>query len=193
MASVSRPLLAPMTPDSRVAVRCDWLADLARPYLRGYEVAPHTGGGLWGYVFKRLAGGIRLGFFVGFLVSSERHKHLLVDAPACLVFAFVQPVNWPIHRRLVCSDKSLFRKTARYISWLTPRKPQWQFRESRLPALFRAESMRSWPRARWEHYARNFFTESLALLVRSGLVRELLLLSIRNADFPKEHRSRRMS
>jgi hypothetical protein len=33
--------------------------------------------------------------------------------------------------------------------------------------------MRDWPRGKYEHFSRNFFIESLAWLVRSGLVRKL--------------------
>jgi hypothetical protein len=34
--------------------------------------------------------------------------------------------------------------------------------------------MRAWPREKFEHFSRNFFIETLAWLVRSGLVRKLL-------------------
>ncbi len=177
---------------SRPPIRAGWLVELARPYLRGYEVYPNTSGGLWGYFFKRPAGRIGLGFFAGFLLSPHHRAYLSVETPACLVFAFVHPVSWPVHRRLVQAKESLFRRTASYISWLTPRKPRWQFLEDKLPALYRAESMDEWPRRRYEHYARNFFTESFALLVRSGLVRELLRLSIHKSEFRRVDRSRRV-
>ncbi len=176
---------------SRAPIRAGWLVELARPYLRGYEVYPHTSGGLWGYFFERPAGRIGLGFFAGFLLSPHHHAYLSVGTPACLVFAFVRPVRWPIHRGLVEAEESLFRRTASYISWLTARKPRWQFLEDKLPALSRAGSMNEWPRRRREHYARNFFTESLALLVRSGLVQELLRLSIRKSDFRQVTRTRK--
>jgi hypothetical protein len=40
--------------------------------------------------------------------------------------------------------------------------------------MTRHASMREWPRGKYEHFSRNFFIESLAWLVRSGLVRKLL-------------------
>jgi hypothetical protein len=85
----------------------------------------------------------------------------------------VRPAGGALHRRLVGEPGSLVRWTFEYIRWLTHRPPRFEFHERELPALIRHCSMREWPRGREEHYARNYFVETLALLVRSGLVRRL--------------------
>lgn len=65
------------------------------------------------------------------------------------------------------------RKTHEYIRWLTHRPPRFAFYPDALPAMVRHVSMREWPRGKYAHFSRNFFIETLAWLVRSGLVRKL--------------------
>lgn len=163
-----------------------WIRDFARPYLRGFRAVRHSSGGLCGYWFVRAGrppatssqtrraskqGG--LGFFVGYLVDREAHACLEADPPECLVFAFVTPIGGAAHRRLVGKPGSLIRQTFEYIRWLTHRPPRFRFFDSELPAMVRHVSMWEWPREKYEHFSRNFFTETLAWLVRSGLVRKL--------------------
>lgn len=93
--------------------------------------------------------------------------------PECIVFAWVHPIKGTLHRRLVQEPGSLVRKTFEYILWLTHRPPRFVFHETALPTLARHQSMRDWPVGRYVHLARNFFIETLAWLVRSGLVRKL--------------------
>jgi hypothetical protein len=78
-----------------------------------------------------------------------------------------------LHKELVAREDSLLRKTAEYIGWLTHRPPRFAFFEDRDVVLVRHFSMRSWPEAKYQHYSRNFFIETLAWLVRSGLVAKL--------------------
>jgi len=73
----------------------------------------------------------------------------------------------------VTEEGSLLRRTAEYIGWLTHRPPRFAFFEQREIVLVRHFSVREWPRERQQHYSRNFFIETLAWLVRSGLVRKL--------------------
>jgi hypothetical protein len=162
-----------------------WIPVLAEPYLRGYAPRLESRGALQGCWFtgaasprskrssSRPAAGGRLGFFVGFLSRPERFPLLKFEPPECLVFAFVRPLGSPLHRRLVGEPGSLVRWTFEYIRWLTHRPPRFEFYERELPALVRHCTMREWPRGREEHYARNYFIETLAFLVRSGLVRRL--------------------
>ncbi|HJY86704.1 MAG TPA: hypothetical protein VKE24_07685 [Candidatus Acidoferrales bacterium] len=164
-----------------------WIASLARPYLRGYRVRAERGDQLRGYWFLvPPPGGSRarrsvasvpspaLGFFVGYLLAPDEYGFLAAEPPASLVFAFVEPLGGSLHGKLVGHPESLVRKTAEYIRWLTHRPPRFAFYPGELPALVRHHSMREWPPAKYEHYSRNFFIETLALLVRSGLVRRLL-------------------
>jgi hypothetical protein len=63
------------------------------------------------------------------------------------------------------------RWTSGYIRWLTHRPPRFDFFENQRAALVRHFSMRQWPPDKYRHFAGNFFTETLAWLVRSGIVR----------------------
>jgi len=161
---------------------------LAEPYLRGYRPVAERSGSLRGYWFlaprlgrRRKAksapaerrGSASLGFFVGYLVRADEFAFLTPEPPESLVFAFVRPVGSSLHRKLVRRPGSLLRKTSEYIRWLTHRPPRFAFYSDQIAALVRHISMREWPRAQYEHFSRNFFIETLAWLVRSGLIRKL--------------------
>lgn len=153
-----------------------WIRTLAAPYLRGYRAVPETHRGLRGYRF--LAPGAnasraRRGFFVGYLVDAASHVFLQPQPPECLVFAFIEPVGSAAYRRLVSAEGSLLHRTAEYIGWLTHRPPRFALFENRDTVLIRHFSMREWAPEKYQHYAGNFFIETLAWLVRSGLVRKL--------------------
>jgi hypothetical protein len=90
------------------------------------------------------------------------------------VFAFIEPVSSALYRRLVSAEGSLLRRTAEYIGWLTHRPPRFALFEDRESVLIRHFSMRDWPLQKRQHFSRNFFIETLAWLVRSGLVRKLI-------------------
>ena len=166
-----------------------WVRELAAPYLRGYRAVAERRGSLRGYWFLTSGrGGIpreagpksagSAGFFVGYLLEGPELAKLFPHSPApqppeCLVFAFVAPPGGELHGRLVSEPGSLVRKTFEYIRWLTHRPPRFVFEEDSYAAMTRHASMRDWPRGKYEHFSRNFFIESLAWLVRSGLVRKL--------------------
>lgn len=165
-----------------------WIREVAQPYLRGYR-ATAASDGLRGYWFLaptrgRLRRGARasrdgarpaaeIGFFVGYLTDSAAWSFLPCAAPECAVFAFVRPTASAAHRDLVAAEGALVRRTFTYIRWLTHRPPRFQFFDGELPALIRHRPLADWPRERHQHFARNFFIETLAWLVRSGLVRKL--------------------
>ncbi|MHB8524996.1 MAG: hypothetical protein ACYDD2_02405 [Candidatus Acidiferrales bacterium] len=166
-----------------------WIRTLAAPYLKGYKPVAAKGGSLQGYWFLALpkarvrkgstpagkppASGQSAGFFVGYLMGSGGYSFFTPEPPECLVFAWVGPVGGSLHRRLVAEPGSLVRKTFEYIRWLTHRPPRFVFHEKELPAMARHGSMRVWPPEKHQHLSRNFFIETLAWLVRSGLVRKL--------------------
>jgi len=153
-----------------------WVRELARPYLRGYRTRAVHAHGLRGYEFICVSSTARkkqAGFFVGYLLDAAAWPFLAPEPPECLVFAFVRPTSSALHKRLVSHKDALVRRTFEYIRWLTHRPPRFQFFESELPALVRHRSMNAWPREKHEHYSRNFLVETLAWLVRSGLVRKL--------------------
>jgi hypothetical protein len=154
-----------------------WIRALATPYLRGYRARASAAAdkdSLRGYWFEaRNARGERRGFFVGYIVAAEEFEYLKPFAPECVVFAFVAPVGGALHRRLVRAPESLLRKTFGYIRWLTHRLPRFEFHEDQTAALVRHRSMRDWPAGKHEHFSRNFFIETCAWLVRSGVVRRL--------------------
>ncbi|MBI3661817.1 MAG: hypothetical protein HY234_02025 [Acidobacteria bacterium] len=153
-----------------------WIRALAAPYLRSYRARVARTGSLRGCWFEapRSRAGTRRGFFVGYLVSAADFAFLQPQPPECIVFAFVAPVGGSPHRRLVRAPESLLRKTFAYIRWLTHRLPRFVFFEDRLPAMVRHLSMREWPAEKYEHLSRNFFIETCAWLVRSGLTRKFL-------------------
>lgn len=70
----------------------------------------------------------------------------------------------------------MFRGIFTYIGWLTHRIPRFVFCEDGRLAMVRHASMREWPAAKHGHLSRNFFIETMAWLVRSGLVKRLLAL-----------------
>lgn len=166
-----------------------WIRTLAAPYLKGYRPVAANGGSLRGYWFlassragvrkgstlagKSLVKGQATGFFVGYLTSGDGYSFFSPEPPECLVFAWVSPVGGTLHRRLVAEPGSLVRKTFEYIRWLTHRPPRFVFHERELPAMARHGSMRVWPEDKYQHLSQNFFIETLAWLVRSGLVRKL--------------------
>jgi hypothetical protein len=156
-----------------------WIRALAAPYLRGYRAKPDRADGLRGFSFtlKPQRGNGAVGFFVGFLVESDAYAHLKPATPESLVFAFVDPVGGSFHHAQVNDAKGTLRWTSRYIAWLTHRPPKFQLYESERTALIRHASMRDWPADKIQHLAGNFFTETLAWLVRSGIVRRWRELS----------------
>ena len=159
---------------SRSAPSIAWIRGVASPYLRGYRARAERSASLSGYWFHSPRARGEAGFFVGFRAGAGNvvFPPLVGDAPHCLVFAFIQPKT-PLHHRLVRANGSLFRWTAEYIRWLTHRPPRFVFSGDLLPALLRVQSMTDWPAEKREHFARNFYIETLAWLVRSGLVRRL--------------------
>ena len=166
-----------------------WIRTLAAPYLKGYKPVAAESGSLQGYWFfasskARLrkgsthpgespASGQSTGFFVGYLADTDEYSFFSPEPPECLVFVWVSPVGGKLHKRLVHRPGSLLRKTFEYIRWLTHRPPRFIFHEKELPAMVRHGSMRVWPPQKRRHLSQNFFIETLAWLVRSGVVRRL--------------------
>lgn len=131
------------------------------------------------------------GFFVGYLIDSKGLAFLSPQPPECLIFAFLHPVGGDTHSRLVREPGSLMRKTFEYIRWLTHRPPRFVFHEGESAAMARHVTMRDWPAEKHEHFSRNFFIETLAWLVRSGLVRRLLAESPSGGRSERAHAPRR--
>lgn len=173
-----------------------WIAQLAEPYLRGYaprvandpglagcwfDAVPMTGekpgkkgkGGDQSAASQQAQEGGECGFFAGFLKDQQRYPYLQSQAPACLVFAWFREPGGELHKRLVTAPGSLLRKTHEYIGWLTHRPPRFALFENEFVTMVRQQPLRDWPPDKYAHYARNFFIETLAWLVRSGLVKKL--------------------
>lgn len=168
-----------------------WIRALARPYLRGYPPVLARKGSLLGYWFlasptsnpripNRTADSVApavpsegMGFFVGYLASSTGFAFLTPVPPECVVFAWIDPQADRLHRRLVLEPDGLLPKTFEYIRWLTHRPPRFVFHKNEFAVMTRHQPMHEWPKVKWRHYSRNFFIETLAWLVRSGLVGRL--------------------
>jgi hypothetical protein len=157
-----------------------WIADLAEPYLRGYEPTVAQEEDLEGYWFgvssvvdsQKSPNGER-GFFVGYLNSAAKYGYFKTEMPECLVFVWFAQPGSPQHSRLVAEPGSLLRKTYTYIGWLTHRPPRFELYTDQFIALVRHRTMLDWPPEKRDHYSKNFFIETLAWLVRSGLVKKL--------------------
>lgn len=169
-----------------------WIRDLASPYLKGYRPVAANEASLQGYWFLADAPSVLtrknsdqtssrnaspkygVGFFVGYITDATAEYSFLKPAPPeCVIFAFVAPIDGPLHNELVKQQGSLVRKTFEYIRWLTHRPPRFVFHEAEVAAMARHASMADWPPEKRQHLSRNFFIETLAWLVRSGLVRKL--------------------
>lgn len=139
---------------------CLWLRELAAGYLLGpWKVSLRQRSGLWGYVFARRWGRSQVGFFVGFATRP----------PECVVFAFVPPAAGRLYRHWVRREGSSFRLAYDLLTKYTARRPRFEFHDGQARAVLRRVPLAEFPARQREKYARNFFTESLALLVRSGL------------------------
>jgi hypothetical protein len=153
-----------------------WIRTLATPYLRGYRARAEARGALRGYRFFAQGHSgtrARVGIFVGFARKPAKLEFLCLEPSECVVFIFIEPVNSPVYRRLVTAEGSLLRRGAEYITWLTHRRPRFAFFEDRAVVLARHFPMKDWPVNKQQHLSRNFFIETLAWLVRSGLVAKL--------------------
>jgi len=163
-------------PARKTEIEISWIEALAAPYLRGYRAARVSNESLRGYRFTAPAQRVersKTGFFVGYILKPGNLEFFGVTPPECAIFAFLGPVSSAFHREMVAKQGSLLRKTAEYIGWLTHRPPRFAFFEGKEVALARHFSMTAWPKAKHQHYSRNFFIETLAWLVRSGLVAKL--------------------
>ncbi|MCI0402340.1 MAG: hypothetical protein L0212_02320 [Acidobacteria bacterium] len=153
-------------------ITCDWLRELAAGYLRGFKSFPEQTEERWGFCFVRKRARQEAGFFVGFLTeepSREKDEASTYDPPECVVGAFVRPARSALHRKLVGAKESLFRVSYQRAMKYTSRRPRWELREREELALARRAPLTAFPADDREKYARNFFIESLAVLVRTGL------------------------
>jgi len=165
---------------ARETLPFQWIRPLASPYLRGYRAKIERARGLRGFSFRfePIRGKGTLGFFVGYLTEPARFAYLKPVTPECLIFAFVEPLGGPLHIAQVRDSNGTLRWTFEYIRWLTHRPPRFELFEHERAAMVRHTSMRDWPVEKYEHFSRNFYTETLAWLVRSGLVRRWRELGI---------------
>ncbi|MGH9593226.1 MAG: hypothetical protein ACRD5L_09050, partial [Bryobacteraceae bacterium] len=150
-----------------------WIKPLVLPYLRGYRARKESSGGLEGIRLELPMPGKQgsLGFFVGYLAGAGEFAFLKPAPPELLIFAFVEPVGGPLHLAQVSELQAPLRWTSGYIRWLTHRPPRFEFYPGQPAALVRHTPVGDWPAAKREHLSRNFCIETLAWLVRSGLVR----------------------
>ena len=141
--------------------------------MRGFRPKRISSGGLRGYSFqlKSAHPAGTTGFFAGYLASAPKFSYLHAAPPECVVMAFVEPLRSDLRRLQIENAKGTLRWTFEYIRWLSHRPPRFEFYEDKREALVRHISMREWPREKWVHFSRNFYIETLAWLVRSGLVR----------------------
>ncbi len=170
----------PSSASSRPPVACAWLRQLAAGYLLGpWKLSSHHKNGLWGYTFERRQGRARVGFFVGFLTGKARVlAWTQASPPECLVFAFAHPVSSPLHQQLVEQEGSVFRRAYELLTKYTVRRPRFVFDPQQRAAIARHVPLAQFPPRERAKYARNFFIESLTILVRTRLPAILLELQL---------------
>ena len=151
----------------------EWIRPLAQPYLRDFRAREESANGLRGYSFtlKSAKPAGTLGFFVGYVTDGGKFEFLKASQLECAVFASIEPLKSGLRRSQIENVKGTVRWTFEYIRWLNHRPPRFEFYEDERYALVRHAPMREWPAEKWQHFSRNFYIETLAWLVRSGLVR----------------------
>ena len=157
-------------------VSCPWLPELAGGYLRRFEkVKSLRARGLWGYTLESRGARGRFGIFVGFYLATggPRGASPRRGLPECAVFAYARRPRTLLHRKLVRQPGSPFRRACELLTKYTNRRPRFEFHEQDWRALVRHVPLAAFPASEEEKYARNFFMETLALLVRSGLPEKL--------------------
>lgn len=93
------------------------------------------------------------------------------------MFAYARPSRSALHNKLVRDAGSPFRRAYELLTKYTNRRPRFEFHEKDWRALVRHVPLAAFPAGEEEKYARNFFMETLALFVRSGLTEKLASLS----------------
>jgi len=173
-------------------VSCPWLPELAEGYLRRFEnvklVRSH---GLWGYTLESRGARGQYGIFIGYLLPTGRKARatLQLVLPECAVFAYVRRPQTLLHRKLVREPASPFRRAYELLTKYTNRRPRFEFHEKDWRVLMRHVPLAAFPAGEEEKFARNFFMETLALVVRSGLPEKLASLPVRNKKRTPRFRS----
>ncbi len=170
----------PSSASFRPPVACAWLRELAAGYLLGpWKLSSHQQNSLWGYTFERRQGRAKVGFFVGFLTGKARVlAWTQARPPECLVFAFAHPVSSSLHQQLVEQEGSVFRRAYELLTKYTVRRPRFDFDPQQRAAIARHVPLAQFPPRERAKYARNFFIESLTILVRTRLPAILLELQL---------------
>jgi len=173
-------------------IPCSWLPELAHSYLRRFEnVKPLRQRGLWGYQLEGRSARGRYGFLVGFILPTGRKPGTRQppELPECAAFAYVRPPRSALHRKLVRDAGSPFRRAYELLTKYTNRRPRFEFHEKDWRVLMRHVPLAAFPAGEEEKCARNFFMETLALVVRSGLPEKLASLPVRNKKRTPRFRS----
>lgn len=158
-------------------VPCPWLPELAAGYLRRFKkVKPLRARGLWGYTLENRGARGRLGIFVGFYLAANPRRGALPrpGLPECAVFAYAGRPGTLLHHKLVREPAGPFRRAYELLTKYTNRRPRFELAETDWRALGRHLPLAALPPGEEEKYSRNFFMETLALLVRSGLPDKLV-------------------
>jgi len=142
-----------------------------RRIRQAFDTHDLRAGGLYGTLWWRAVGGARAGGFFGFITDRARWAHLAPEVPEAVVFAFVRPLDHPLHRRLVARRGSLFEKVARRSRYESV--PFELFRD-REEALVRHRSMRGRPDEILTLSACDFFMTSFRAFWASDFTAELL-------------------
>ena len=105
------------------------------------------------------------------------------------MFAYMGPPRSALHRKLVRDAGSPIRRTYELLTKYTNRRPRFEFHEKDWRVLMRHVPLAAFPAGEEEKCARNFFMETLALVVRSGLPEKLASLPVRNKKRTPRFRS----
>lgn len=176
-----RDVVQPATARTRVDMRplraaMDRMRIPLRRTRQSFNTRLETTGGLYGHRFWRTVDGAQVGGFIGFITNPRGWDHIDPVPPEAVVFAFVQPVNHSLYRRLIVRKNSFFREVARKSAYEQVRFDLFPDREE---ALVRHRSMQGRPAEILVLSACDFFMTSFRAFWASDFTGRVLALGKR--------------
>lgn len=134
------------------------LSILLRRAGQGLDREAHRRGGLYGSSVSKTLDGARVGCFVGFVTGANSWGSRAADPPEAAVFAFVDPPDSRLARRLVTRRGGLF---SRVLDEARRQGNEFEFHPTESAALIRHRSVRGMPPEILTLTSQDFFSTAL--------------------------------